>query len=285
MPVTVTIISGMSGSGKSTAIRALEDQGYHCVDNLPLSLLQGLVDSLRDNEDLRRLALVIDVRNRSLEDTPKLVEQLRRNGDQVRLVFLEAQEETLLRRFSETRRPHPLDRGQGLNEAMARERVVLTAVRELADNVIDTTSTSPHELRNRILADVAGVNVGDDLQVAITSFGFKYGLPLESDLVFDVRFLPNPYFVEELRDFTGLDEAVRNYVWEISEAQEFIERTLDYLAFLLPKYRREGKRYLTLAVGCTGGRHRSVSLARILGEKLQSQGHQVQVRHRDVEEK
>jgi RNase adapter protein RapZ len=281
---TVTILTGQSGSGKSTALRALEDHGALCVDNLPPGLLAPLVESLRRYPEVKHIALGIDVRAPDLGEVPKRLAELRALGEDVRVAFFEAQEESLQRRFSETRRPHPLDRGQGLRAAMEEERTLLAPLRALADHTVDTTSNSPHELRVRVLQDLVGVRMKDQLRVSLMSFGFKFGLPLEADLVFDVRFLPNPYFVDGLRERDGLDDAVRDYVVDSPSGHEFLERTAAYISYLLPEFQREGKRYLTFAVGCTGGRHRSVSMVRALAEILGREGFVVDVRHRDVAE-
>lgn len=297
MALSVTILTGQAGSGKSTAVHALEDQGYLCVDNLPVGVAGALLDSLRgaqslpqssggehpgERQQIDRLALVMDVRVPRPEDIPQWLESLRASGEKVFVVFLEAHQEALRRRFSASRRPHPLDHGQGLQSAMLRELELLAPVRALADLTIDTTSMSPHELKNRILEQVAGVRVGDDLRITLMSFGYKYGIPLEADLVFDMRFLRNPYFVDEMRNLNGLQDNVRDFVINSEEGQLTLEHTQKYLEFVLPKFRSEGKRYLTVAIGCTGGRHRSVAIARALAERLRQSGMIFEVRHRDI---
>lgn len=285
MALSILILTGQSGSGKSTAIRALEDQGYYCVDNLPTALVEQLVHQVDKDKTCERLALVMDIREkRFLEQAPAMIERLRQGKHPLRIIFLEAKEDVVLRRYSETRRLHPLDRGSGLRAAVEEERRLLAPLRELADDTLDTSGQSPHALRDNVVRLIAGVNPGDGLRVALLSFGFKHGIPLEADLVFDVRFLPNPYFRADMREKSGLDEPVWRFVLEIPEAQTFLQHTMDMLTFLLPQYQREGKRYLTVAIGCTGGRHRSVSLAGELATRLAKIGIKADLRHRDLKE-
>jgi UPF0042 nucleotide-binding protein len=280
---SIVILTGQSGSGKSAAIRALEDNGYFCVDNIPTGLAEKLIESMTAEEATHNLALVMDVRSPAFAArAPALVRRLRDGAEPARVVYLEAREDVLIRRYSETRRRHPLDDGDGLRKAIADEREILAPLRELADDTIDTSEMSPHDLRDRVLAQILKVSPGDDLRLAIISFGFKHGLPLEADTVFDVRFLPNPYFEASLRDLTGLDARVREYVFQSGEAEELLRRARGFLDFLIPRYQREGKRYLTVAIGCTGGQHRSVAIASALAERLQEAGTAVDVRHRDI---
>ncbi len=291
---SITIITGQSGSGKSTAVRALEDQGFLCIDNLPVALVPALVQSLeqeaaKNPEALpTQVAWVIDARQPAgLSQMQTLLNNLHQGQHRVRIVYLEAREEALLRRYSETRRAHPLDTGadgQGLQGAIDRERELLAPLRELAEDTIDTSGLSVHELRAKIIQQVAGAEVGDNLSVSLSSFGFKRGLPLDCDMVLDVRFLRNPYFNAKLRPRTGKDPEVRDYIFATDEAQHFVERTLDYLAFLLPHFQREGKRYLTIGIGCTGGQHRSVAMVETLSVKLANLGFVVDMRHRDARE-
>lgn len=282
MPLEVLILTGQSGSGKSTAVRALEDQGFFCVDNIPPPLVEQLLQTIAERQSNNRVAVIMDVREGSfLDEAPSLVSRLRERLDSLRLLYLEAREETLLRRYSETRRGHPLDQGQGLRASIIEEREILGPLRELADETIDTSGLTPHELRARVAKKIAHKKPGDDLGIAIISFGFKYGIPLDSDMVLDVRFLPNPYFDPELRHLTGNDEVVRQYVFE-GEGSTYLDKTYDYLDFLIPHFKREGKRYLTVAVGCTGGQHRSVSVAHKLSERLRASGTPVDLRHRDA---
>jgi len=262
----IVVITGMSGSGKSTAVRALEDSGYFCIDNLPAPLLPK-VSELSAPEQLK-LAFVIDVREgRFLAETPKVIDEARRAGHSVEVLFLDSSDDALIRRYSETRRRHPLSGRGSVAEGIARERALLKDLREHAQHLLDTSSLSVHELKrqvnDRFSSDVAG-----RLAVTVMSFGFRYGVPSQADVVLDVRFLPNPFFVPELKALTGKDATVAAYVLERPETTEFIERTSDLLLFLLPKYQREGKTYLTVAIGCTGGKHRSVAVAAKLAERL-----------------
>lgn len=285
MPLSILILTGQSGSGKSTAIRALEDEGYFCVDNVPTSLVEQLVDVVNAEQTADRLAIGIDIRERRfLQQAPALMARLRQGKHPVRMIYLEAKEEATIRRYSETRRLHPLDRGAGLRAAIVQERALLAPLRELADETLDTSSMSPHALRARVAERLAGVGPSDAIRVAVLSFGFKHGVPLEADMVLDVRFLTNPYFDVTLRPMTGLQEDVRQFVLRTSEAQTFLQHAADFLGFLVPQYQKEGKRYLTVAVGCTGGRHRSVAIARELCERLAKINISADLRHRDLKE-
>lgn len=283
MALSITILTGQSGSGKSTAIRALEDSGHYCVDNMPTALVEELIRIVASDPSCSQLALVMDIRERHfLSEAPALVQRLRKGPYAVRLIFLEAQEEIVLRRYSETRRLHPLDRGRGLRAAVEEERSVLAPLRELADEAIDTTGMSPHVLRAKVSVQIAGVKASDALRVGVMSFGFKHGMPMEADMVLDVRFLPNPYFVPSMRERTGLQDDVRDYVLGLAETQTFISHTINFLTFLLPQYQQEGKRYFTLAIGCTGGRHRSVAIAEEIRKRLVATVPIVDCRHRDT---
>ena len=285
MPLSLLILTGQSGSGKSTAIRTLEDHGYFCVDNIPTRLVEGLIELLRDEAAVERLAIVMDVREQHFtERAPALVGRLKQLPLPVRVVYLEAMEPALIRRYSETRRRHPLDHGDGLRAAIARERSMLAPMRELADGTLDTSAMTPHDLRARVVQQIVQVSAAEALRVSLLSFGFKHGVPLEADMVFDVRFLANPYFDPAMRVLTGLDASVRDYVVAGEEGKQFLDQADEFLAFLIPRYQREGKRYLTVAVGCTGGRHRSVAMAVALANRMQRRGHATDLRHRDIEE-
>jgi UPF0042 nucleotide-binding protein len=282
-PLRLVVVTGLSGSGKSTAIKVLEDLGFYCIDNLPVALIPRFVELWEAwRDELHRVALGLDVRERLfLEDFPRVFEDLRARGIRAEVLYLEASDEVLVRRFSETRRPHPAAAGGTPEDGIRRERDLLRGLREIADRIIDTSALTVHELR-AVLRDVAERPEVDSMTIALVSFGYKYGLPTDADLALDCRFLPNPFFVEDLRHRTGMDPAVADYVLGREETQEFLRRTLDLLAFTLPRYRREGKSYLTIALGCTGGRHRSIVLVEELRRRLEVEGHRVLVRHRDA---
>lgn len=279
------LVTGLSGAGKSHAIHALEDLGYFCVDNLPVALISTFADlTVRDEDPKQRVAVVVDVREgRNLSRLPAVYRRLKRRGDlAVSLVFLEAAEEVLIRRFSESRRPHPLSRRLPPAEAVKQERRRMAPLHALADHVIDTSRLSVHELRRQVLT-LGGEGVTQELVVTLQSFGFKNGAPADADVVFDVRFLKNPHFVPALRPLTGLDGKVSRYVLRDPAAKKFLTLTTSLLKFLLPQYIAEGKAYLTIAIGCTGGRHRSVAMAEALGKALSRvKGVQLRVRHRDA---
>ena len=280
------VLTGLSGSGKSQAIRALEDLGYFCVDNLPVTLLPMLADlTLRAGTEISRAAVVVDVREgKMLKEFPRVYRSLktRRNLNPV-LIFLESAERTLVRRFSETRRPHPLAPDRSAIEGIREERAAMRAIRKLADHVIDTSEMTVHELRHVFTGVAAGSTPGSELVVTILSFGFKHGIPVDSDLLFDVRFLPNPHFVPALRPHTGRDPEVVRFLDRSKATHEFLEHTLNLLKFLIPQYAHEGKRYLTIGIGCTGGRHRSVAIADALRKGLTGiPGVRLRVKHRDI---
>jgi UPF0042 nucleotide-binding protein len=283
----VLIITGLSGSGKSTVLRALEDAGYFCVDNLPLNLLPPLLQEIsRSGQETRPIALVMDVRTTGfLQNYQRVFEQLQEQGHDLHLLFLEAEEEVLRRRFSQTRRQHPLADAETIIQALRRERESLQGLRHLAHRVLDTSSYNPHELRRLIMDLYADQEPRHRLRLRLMSFSYKYGLPPEADLVMDVRFLPNPYFEEELRDLTGNEPRVRDFVLDHEETHAFMDRFCRFLDFLLPRYQREGKAHLTVAVGCTGGRHRSVVIANALGEYLSRQDIPFTLTHRDLASK
>jgi UPF0042 nucleotide-binding protein len=279
----IVVITGMSGSGKSTAIRALEDAGWFCIDNLPAPLLPKVTELSSPAGEDRKLAFVIDVREgRFLADAPRVLDEARRAGHQVEVLFLDSSDEALIRRYSETRRRHPLAGRGGVHEGIARERAALKELREHAQHLLDTSGLTVHELKRQVQTRFGGEGTGQ-LAVTLMSFGFKYGVPSQADLVFDVRFLPNPFFVPELKALTGKDPKVAAFVMERPDTKEFLDRTAELLAFLLPRYQKEGKSYLTVAVGCTGGKHRSVSVTAGLHERLKELSPGVHVFDRDIE--
>jgi UPF0042 nucleotide-binding protein len=280
------VLTGVSGSGKSQAIRALEDLGYFCVDNLPVTLLPMLAElTLRAGTEISRAAVVVDVREgKMLKEFPGVYRTLKaRKNLNPALIFLEAAESTLVRRFSETRRPHPLAPDRSAIEGIREERAAMRTIRKMADHVVDTSEMTVHELRHMFTRVAAGSSPGSELVVTILSFGFKHGIPVDSDLLFDVRFLPNPHFVPALRQHTGRDSAVVRYLDRSPATHEFLDRTVNLLKFLIPQYAHEGKRYLTIGIGCTGGRHRSVAIADALRKGLAGiPGVRLRVRHRDI---
>ncbi len=280
------VLTGLSGSGKSQAIRALEDLGYFCVDNLPVTLLPMLAElTLRAGTEISRAAVVVDVREgKMLEEFPGIYRRLKlRKGLNPALIFLEASEPTLVRRFSETRRPHPLAPDRSAIEGIREERDAMRGIRRLADHVVDTSEMTVHELRHVFTGVAAGTTPGAQLVVTILSFGFKHGIPVDSDLLFDVRFLPNPHFVPALRRHTGRDREVTRYLERSQATHQFLKHTLNLLKFLVPQYVSEGKTYLTIGIGCTGGRHRSVAIAEALKKGLSGiPGVRLRVKHRDI---
>ena len=280
------VLTGLSGAGKSEAIRALEDLGYFCVDNLPTSLVPTFADLLAQQGDstVDRAAVVVDMRDPGfLRGFPGVLRELRRRkwlGAVV--IFLEASDEALVRRFSETRRPHPLAANQSVLEGIVEERARLEKIKRVADKVFDTSDLTVHELR-RAFMDISKVGAHKQLGVTLVSFGYKHGVPLESDLLLDVRFLPNPHFVPVLRGLSGRDEAVQDFLARLDVTQAFLDKTTDLLRFLIPHYAREGKSYLTVGIGCTGGRHRSVMIAERLRRTLRGlEGVRLRVKHRDI---
>jgi len=281
------VITGLSGSGKSQAIRALEDLGYFCVDNLPTMLIPTLARlSQQQGSELPKVAIVVDVREGAfLQHFPRVWREVARiPGLRPSLIFLEATHATLVRRFSETRRPHPLAYNRPVTEGIAEERKRLDKIRKMADEIIDTSSLTVHELRNRFMSLARVQSKRTPLIVTLLSFGFKHGVPLDADLVFDVRFLPNPHFVPELKPLTGKDARVVRFMEQHETTGQFVAKLTDMLRFLVPQYVNEGKAYLTIAIGCTGGRHRSVMLAETLRPALRGlQGVRVRVRHRDIQ--
>jgi UPF0042 nucleotide-binding protein len=280
----LVIITGMSGAGRSTASKALEDLGFHVIDNLPVDLIPRVVSYSDPVESTRRrrVAVVVDTRSHlTFGDLEQALLALALQGVPTSIVFLDAADDTLAKRFSESRRPHPVS-APTVSESIAAEREALTDVRGEADVVIDTTDRSVHDLRGMIEEIFAGNRPHRPLRINVTSFGFKHGVPRIVDLMFDVRFLPNPHWDPDLRPLTGLDEPVRDYVFSHEEAGEFMDRVRDMLGFLLPKFDDEGKTYLTIGVGCTGGKHRSVALAEAIASYVEGLGYDVFVTHRDM---
>jgi UPF0042 nucleotide-binding protein len=280
----VVILTGVSGSGKSTALRALEDAGFYCVDNLPIVFLEKLLElSGHTAGEVTRIALVVDAREgRFLAEAPRIIEEVRRKGTRVEVVFLDASDDALVRRYSETRRRHPLAAAGSVPEGIAAERKALEGLKSIADEIVDSSPLNVHELKRLVHARFVG-GEAEHMGVTVVSFGFRYGLPSHADLVLDVRFLPNPYFVPELKPHPGTDAVVQRFVLDQPDAQSFLDRAVDLCSFLLPRYRAEGKSYLTLAVGCTGGRHRSVVIAAALARRLEANCTDVRLWHRDVE--
>lgn len=278
------IITGLSGSGMSSAMNVFEDLGYFCVDNLPVQLIPSFVHLFEMKESgITRAALSVNIREGEfLKNFPQVYAQLRRRDDlETTVLFLEASDAALQRRYSETRRPHPLGEGRVL-EAIQEEREQLAPIRKLADVMIDTSDHTVHTLRAWLKTRFAPENVAQQTEITVLSFGFKHGIPLDADLLFDVRFLPNPHFVPELRELTGNDDPVIEFLEKSEEAHETVRRFKELLDFLMPLYQREGKSYVTVAVGCTGGKHRSVAVANALGRHLSREGYHARSAHRDV---
>jgi RNase adapter protein RapZ len=277
----LVVITGMSGSGKASVLKAFEDLGYYCVDNLPVELIQNFAELARASSAIERAALVADIREgQGLARLPGILKALKR-ALPTRVIFLEASDEALQRRFSETRRPHPLGRNAPVKAAIGSERKRLQPIRELADMVVDTTNFNVHELRAHITERFQQEPTDKNILVSCVSFGYKHGVPEEADLVFDARFLPNPHFIPKYRPLTGRDPAVARYIRSFPQTRQFLRKVGDLLAFLLPHYVREGKSYLTIGFGCTGGRHRSVMIAEEVEKRLAREGYRVKVVHRD----
>ena len=279
----LVILTGLSGSGKSTVLRAFEDMGFYCVDNLPVELIPIFAELHAAGEgDFARAALLVDAREGAqLAKLPALLKHMRRQHP-IALVFIDAGEDALLRRYSETRRPHPLGKHLSVRESLGHERKLMEPIRKLADVVIDTSKFNVHELRHFVTERFKNPEKRPML-VSLVSFGYRYGVPTDSDLVFDVRFLPNPHFVPRLRKYTGQDPKVRRYIRSFPQTGEFLRRIEGLLVYLIPHYIGEGKSYLTIAFGCTGGRHRSVMLAESVMEALEKRGYSTKVVHRDIE--
>ena len=283
-PEYLVIITGLSGSGKSYVQSTLEDLGFYCSDNLPLGLIEPFLEEVGSHENANRVGIVVDVRThdfaRIFPDFYR--DRIKKLVPNVVLIYLDASDEVLARRYSETRRPHPLGKELPVLQAIKAERTTLTEVKSLADLVLDTSQFSVHELKAEVMKRFNLEGTTPSMLVTIISFGFKYNIPYNIDLLFDVRFLPNPHFIEELRPKTGLDDEVIAYLKEQPEYETFYAKLIDFVTYLLPGYRKEMKSYLTIGVGCTGGKHRSVAVAQRLGEDLAGRGYTVEVVHRDV---
>jgi len=278
----LVILTGLSGSGKGSVLRTFEDLGFYCVDNMPVDLIPSFAELYSQSEEIERAALLVDAREgEQLAGLPMIYMRLRRDYPTT-LIFIEAGEEALLRRFSETRRPHPLDRGGSVRVGIQREIKMMAAIRRLADLTIDTTKFNVHELRHFVTRQFEA-QVRRPLLVSVVSFGFRFGVPSDADLVFDVRFLPNPHFVPTLRPYSGKNPKVARYVRSFPQTGEFLKKLRGLLAFLVPHYIREGKSYLTIAFGCTAGRHRSVMMAEAIRKDLAQRGYEAKVLHRDLE--
>ncbi|MGE5894694.1 MAG: RNase adapter RapZ [bacterium] len=282
MKFTVVILTGLSGSGKTVALRALEDCGYFCTDNLPPALIDDFI-RISASEEMTSLAVGIDIREKSfLQGIEQTIGKLK-SLSRLEVVFLEAETEILLRRFKETRRPHPLaaQYRTDIKQSIEHEIVTLKPLRDLSDRIIDTSSFTPHQLRDTIRSIYCSP-ARDTLNIVLTSFGFKFGVPVHADLVFDVRFLPNPHFVADLRDLTGRDSAVRDYVFAGGDAASFLDHIKGFLDFMVPRYIREGKSYLNICIGCTGGKHRSVAVVEALAGHMTKFPARVEIIHRDI---
>ena len=275
------VVTGMSGSGKASVLKVFEDLGYYCVDNLPVGLIPRFAELAGQSAEIERTALVVDVREgRQLEELPAIVKSVRRMIA-TKVIFLEASDSVLLRRYSETRRPHPLGTHSPVKASLAAERRHLRQIRAMANLVIDTSKFNVHELRSHIIELFQKKETGRNILVSCVSFGFKHGVPDDADLIFDVRFLPNPHFVPEFRPLTGRHPKVAKYIRSFPQTTEFIQRISDLLIYLLPHYIHEGKSYLTIAFGCTGGQHRSVMISEDVARRLKKAGYRVKVVHRD----
>jgi UPF0042 nucleotide-binding protein len=283
-PKQFVLITGLSGSGKGSVLKAFEDLGYYCVDNLPIDLIPKFAEMCQQpGSRIQRAAAVVDSRGgEALSQLPTVYRDMMRNDLKPSLVFLEASDRALIRRFEETRRPHPLGRDLPVREGIRLERMLLKPVHQLASVVIDTTRLNVHELRDLIQTRFGGVEARQSMLVSAVSFGYRFGVPQDADLVFDVRFLPNPNYVPRLKSKTGRDVGVRRFMESFPQTREFMSRLMHLLLYLLPQYVREGKSYLTIAIGCTGGRHRSVFLAEQVASALAQEGYKTKVSHRDV---
>jgi RNase adapter protein RapZ len=283
--INIVIVTGLSGSGKSVAIRALEDEGYFCVDNMPVLLLPKFLELRSEGvSEIQKLAFGMDLRQKEfVKNYQEIFHVLRKEGYHFMVLFLECSEEVLLKRYSETRRQHPIAEGTDLLERIRSEKEQLKGLKEMADMVIDTSRLTVHQLKDAIIQHALQGLKTDRMHITILSFGYKYGVPLEADLMIDVRFIPNPYFIPELKKLDGMDERVQQFVIKWTETQVFMEKFLDLLNYLLPLYEREGKSYMMIAVGCTGGRHRSVTIAQKIYESLKQEEEEITLKHRDME--
>ena len=284
--LTIIIITGLSGSGKSTALAAFEDAGFYCVDNLPVDLLPKFLElPIQRATEISGLAFVMDLREKGfLAKYPSIFESLRQKGYGFKVLFLEAEEDILLQRYSQTRRHHPLSPDKGLLDGIRAEKTQLKDLRVIAETIINTSNLTVHQLKASIFKIAQKSKTHQTTRITILSFGYKYGIPLEADLVMDVRFLPNPYFVPELKTLDGETEPIQKYVLKNQSTRRFLKKYLDLLDYLIPLYEKEGKAYLTIAVGCTGGRHRSVVISGKLFEHLKEKGMSVEINHRDIDQ-
>ena len=280
----MVVVTGLSGSGRSATLKAFEDMGFYCVDNLPLLLLPAFVEYAQGSEEAFRSAIGIDIREKDFPGRfPVLFGELKHEGRAIEMLFLEASDQTIVRRFSETRRPHPLSRGTTtLLEGIRQERTALAEVRKLADRIVDTSDYTVHDLRQSIERLYTDGDYGRPMMITLVTFGYKYGVPFDLDLLFDLRFLPNPHFVTELRPLTGEDPRVREHIMLRPDSTEFLSRLQGFLEYLLPRYRTEGKSYLTIGFGCTGGRHRSIAVSLMIADRLRAAGYDVAIKHRDM---
>jgi len=280
------IVTGLSGAGKSQSINFLEDLGYFCIDNLPPALIVNFAEMcLQSNGAIKKVAIVIDIRGGQFFDQLSAsLEELKASGHTYDILFLEASDETLIKRFKSSRRMHPLAADGRIIRGIKAERRKLQEIKSKATNIIDTTNLSPSELKEELVHLFVKGGKSEGLIISVLSFGFKYGIPLDSDMVFDVRFLPNPYYVETLKKYSGSDERVRSYVMQWPAATEFLNKLTDMIEFLIPHFIKEGKSQLVIAIGCTGGRHRSVTIANMLSQRLRENNHRVITEHRDIEE-
>lgn len=281
----LVIITGLSGSGKSTALKFFEDNGFYCVDNLPAVLINVFIDLCKHStEEFSRVALCLDTRERKFfEIIPEQLEKIKRSGENITIVFLDSSDEAIMRRYSETRRKHPIHGVSSVVEGIQREREILSPLRAMADIIIDTTDMQTGELRRELNRYIEKHTKISKLNLNLISFGYRYGIPTESDIVIDVRFLPNPFFTDHLRPLTGLDRRIQNYILKFKDTKIFLKKWTDFLKTFLPRYVNEGKKYITISFGCTGGVHRSVAIVEILKRKLKIKDFEINVKHRDIE--
>ena len=282
--IRIVIVTGLSGSGKSTALRALEDIGFFCVDNLPVELLPKLLEiQAAATSEISKIALVMDIRGKYfLEKYKDIISSLQKKGFNIEILFLEANDNALVQRFSETRRSHPLSDSRTVQESIQLERSKLSDLKQMADNVIDTSLYNIHELKDLVQRSYLLPSIDKKIVINLTSFGYRYGLPPDADIVLDVRFLPNPYFIKNLKDFNGTDEKVKDYVLSFDESRQFLLELYKLVAFLTPLYEKEGKTYLNIGIGCTGGKHRSVVILDKLAEYFGERNYRVNTNHRDI---
>jgi UPF0042 nucleotide-binding protein len=281
--IQLLIVTGMSGAGRSETMRALEDFGYYCVDNLPPRFLLNLVELIEiSGRNIRNIAAACDVRSKEFfPELMEVIEELKKRSVNYKIIYLDADDETLVKRFKKDRRKHPLSDTGKIIDGVEKEREILRNLKEIADYIIDTSNLEPYQLKERVRLLIIG-SKRRMLLISVTSFGFKFGIPLDSDIVLDVRFLPNPYYEEDLRSLTGLDEKVKEYVLKRVETDEFLRKLFELLDYVIPRYEREGKTHLAIAVGCTGGRHRSVVISEKIAEHLRNHNLNVAVSHRDI---